>query len=474
MGRPSPFALTEEEARRIFDDLRRYQKGVVETLKRELKKVPPPSLHSLTTLQREANRLFGFSAQKTLELAQRLYEKHKVVSYPRTESRHLAEANRPLAVKVLKLLGREDLVPEVARVGKRVFDDSKLTDHHAIIPLAPPPEGLSPEERKIYELIKRRFLAVFYPPYRYEVWKILTRVGPYYFYSKLRRDLEPGWKALYSEEFKTEEVPLKEGDEVKKVDQKLEKRRTQPPPRYTEGSLLKEMERLGLGTPATRAQIIETLKKRGYALLKGKTLVPTQKAFALISFLEGSKVVSPEMTSEWERRLEEIHLKDLKKRGYERFLEAIKTFTGEEVKRLKEKEVSREPSERPATPKMLKLASELARKLGLKLPKEKTFERIKEFLEEALRREKEGLGTCRCGGRVVPFSKGWRCPSCGLIVWETFSGKRLTAKQALALLEGKTVLLRGLRSKKGKKFDAKVRLEDGRLKVVEFVERKGR
>jgi len=331
------FGFSKSEAEKIFEDLKRFNFGIVEKLKREIKKEYPPKLYSLTSLQREANKLYGFSAKRTLEIAQKLYEDLKVISYPRTESQYLAESNKPLVVKVLKKLGREDLIPEVFKVGKRVFDDSKLTDHYAIIPLEPPPETLSPQEQRIYNLILRRFLGAFYPPYRYEVLKIYTCVGgKYLFYTYLKRDLELGWKVLYNAKSENVEFPaLKEGDKVKKVDQKLEKHKTEPPPRYTEGTLLREMERLGLGTPATRAQIIETLKERGYITKKGKVLIPTEKGFELIKKLSTSLVSSPEMTAQWERALENIHLKGLGYKGYKHFLEKVKEFTAKEVERLK-------------------------------------------------------------------------------------------------------------------------------------------
>ena len=287
-------------------------------------------------MQREANKLYGFSAKKTLDVAQKLYETYKVISYPRTESRYLAEANRPLVVKILKELGREDLITEVGKAGKRVFNDAKLTDHHAIIPLKRA-ENLPPEGQKIYDLILKRFLAVFYPPYIYESVKLFTEVGgKFLFLSTFKKVISLGWKVLYTKEVEKEELPpLEEGDRVKKLSQRVEKRETEPPPRFTEGSLLKEMEKLGLGTPATRAQIIETLKERGYITKKGKVLIPTEKGRELIEKLKTSKVSSPELTAEWERKLEEINLKKLGYKGYKTFLEAIKDFTAKEVENLK-------------------------------------------------------------------------------------------------------------------------------------------
>ena len=339
MSQIENFAFFDEgEAKRVFEKLKKYTYGVVKRVERKVKRVYPPPLHSLTSLQREANKKLGFSAKKTLDVAQMLYETYKVISYPRTESRYLATSNRSLVEEILKKLGREDLIPRVAEVGRRVFDDTKLTDHHAIIPLDRA-KNLPPDGAKLYDLILKRFLAVFYPPYVYESVLILTEVGnEYLFLTRLRRTLDPGWRVVYGfkPEGEGEIPPLRVGDKVKKVDQRLEKKKTEPPPRYTEGTLLKEMERLGLGTPATRAQIIETLKARKYVTKRGKVLIPTEKGRELIEKLKTSKVASPEMTAEWEKKLEEIHLKGLGYRGYLQFLEAIKGFTAEEVDRLKE------------------------------------------------------------------------------------------------------------------------------------------
>jgi len=137
-------------ALRVYEEIKKLPYGVVVKVEKKLKRELPPPIHSLTTLQREANKLFGYSAQKTLKIAQRLYEHYKVISYPRTDSQYLAESNKPLVREVLKKLGKEELLPAVDKVGKRVFNDARLTDHHAIIPLEPPPEGLTKEERNIY------------------------------------------------------------------------------------------------------------------------------------------------------------------------------------------------------------------------------------------------------------------------------------------------------------------------------------
>ncbi len=338
MSQKEFFGFSQQEAQKIIKDLKRYKYGKVLKVERKTKRENPPLLHSLTTLQREANKLYGFSANKTLNIAQKLYEQRKLISYPRTEAKHLPTSAKELVAEILKSLGREDLIKQIPKVGKRVFDDSKLTDHHAIIPLAPPSGNLTPDELKIYNLIKRRFLAVFYPPYVYEVITVITEVGKkYFFLTREKVEISLGWKELYnSKEGKSPTLPdLKEGDKVKKLKEWAEKKQTQPPPRYTEGTLLKEMEKLGLGTPATRAQIIETLKKRRYITTRGKTLIPTEKGIELIKKLRQSEVSSPEMTARWEKALENIHLKKVGEKGYKLFMEKIKKFTTRELEKLK-------------------------------------------------------------------------------------------------------------------------------------------
>ncbi|HID79682.1 MAG TPA: type IA DNA topoisomerase [Aquifex aeolicus] len=320
----------------IYEEIKKFLYGVVEKVEKRLKRELPPPLHSLTTLQREANKIFGYSAQKTLKIAQRLYEHYKVISYPRTDSQYLAESNKPLVKEVLKKLGKEELLPAVDKVGNRVFNDKRLTDHHAIIPLEPPPERLTEEERNLYHLIYRRFIGAFMSVYEYEVTTAFIKVGNYLFVSRGKVDINLGWKGLYRETKKeTTNLPqLQKGEKVKKLKTLLEEKKTHPPPRFSEGSLLKLMEKLGLGTPSTRSQIIETLKKRGYVTLKGKRLIPTSKALELIKLLENSEVTSPEMTAKWERKLEEIHIKGLYYKGYKNFLDEIKDFVFLEVGRF--------------------------------------------------------------------------------------------------------------------------------------------
>jgi len=342
--------LSEEKAKEIVRELEKEGTGVVVVLQGEKKREYAPPLFSLTSLQRAANEKFGWSASKTLAVAQRLYEELKCISYPRTDAQHLSEENKELVKEVLRKLGREDLVENVEKVGKRVFDDSKLTDHHAIIPLDRLPREADENDRRLYELIKNRFFAVFMPPFEYLSLKVITKLGRYEFVSYGRKVLALGWRKVEPlEETQPDLSFLRKGDRVKKEKVIAQKKFTEPPPAYTEGSLLKEMERLSLGTPATRASIIETLKERGYVFLKGKSLIASEKGKALIKFLEGRKIIQPEMTSEWEKKLESIYTQRLGKKGYEEFLEGIKNFVKEELQLYLSKNLH-VPTQKP-TPK---------------------------------------------------------------------------------------------------------------------------
>jgi len=325
--------LTEESAKKIVKAVEKAGFGTIEKVIKRREEIYPPRLFSLSSLQREANKLFGWSANKTLSVAQRLYEEHKVISYPRTDAEYLSEENIPLVKEVLRALGREDLIPSVEKVGKRVFDRTKLTDHHAIIPLKPF-EG-SGEDKLLYDVILKRFLSVFYPPQVIERTQVWTRSGGYLFYASGIRVLSQGWKELYSET-KDRLLPyLKEGDKVRVEKVFSLKRFTKPPPRYTEGKLIKVMEKLSLGTPATRASIIETLKQRKYVVLNKKHLISTEKARELIRKLQGSKVIQVELTSEWEKELESIYTKKKGYKGYQEFLTKTKQFVEEEVRKIK-------------------------------------------------------------------------------------------------------------------------------------------
>ncbi len=332
---------TEEAAQAIAARVRGQQASVLQAT-REHKSVPPPLLYDLTTLQREANAQFGFTAKKTLETAQKLYEQHKLLTYPRTDSRYLShdmlgKVQSTLAAYDggLQPLGEKALQYGV-RMSRRIFDDAKLTDHHAIIPTGKKAANLSltADERRLYELVARRLAAVFYPNYEYDALRVVTACGQDRFLSTGQTVTQEGWKAVYAGEQasgsrrggkkKEDEQPLPDlhpGDERVCRDAKVAQDQTKPPKEYNDASILLDMEHAGrqiedeelreqmkdcaLGTPATRAAIIERLISVGYVSRKGKNLTATEKGIHLIEAVP-PEIASPETTGRWERALAEI------------------------------------------------------------------------------------------------------------------------------------------------------------------------
>ena len=329
--------------------------GYINDIKTERKKIAPNLLYDLTDLQRDANKRFGFSAQKTLSLAQELYEKRKLITYPRTDSRHLSE---DLKDKLPLLLKRLDIEPykgfisyvlglKALPISKRLVDNTKVSDHHAIIPadVQPKPSLLSEDERKIYDLIVRRFIAAFYPAYIYDITSITSIVEDEQFLTKGNTIVQLGWMEIYPQDLKSAKSPnesvlpnVKKGDAVKVKDTKCIKKKTQPPKLYTEATLLSAMENAGrftdneelaavlkesgLGTPATRASIIERLITVGYLTRKAKSLIPTEKGMKLIEAVP-NELKSPETTGKWEKGLSRIAKSDM---DPDRFMASIKRY----------------------------------------------------------------------------------------------------------------------------------------------------
>jgi DNA topoisomerase-3 len=358
---------------RIFDQARAEAlkvkvggaQGQITDLKVESKSEPAPLAYDLTELQRDANRRFGFSAQKTLSTLQGLYERHKLVTYPRTDSRYLSSDIVPtlpgrlksIAVGEYAVLVRP-LLNKPLNVTKRLVDDSKVTDHHAIIPTDQFVQlsSLEPDERKLYDLIVRRFIAVLYPPVKYDRITLVTTAAGEQFYSRGKVVKEPGWKAVYGkgadqeQDEKEDALPeqtlqaQKKGDLKPVKDCKVLKSQTKPPARYTEATLLSAMEspgkfiddgelreavkQSGLGTPATRAEIIEKIINTDYVERRGKELVPTSKGIQLID-LVSAELRSPELTAKWEQSLSEI-ARGVGDSG--RFMTGIRNYTVKIVK----------------------------------------------------------------------------------------------------------------------------------------------
>jgi len=303
------------------------------------------SLFDLTSLQREANSKFGFSAKTTLALAQSLYERHKALTYPRTDSRHLPEDYVPVVKQTFEMLadsGMRHLAPHALtalnnnylKPTKRVFDNSKVSDHFAIIPTTQAPSGLSDAEQKLYDLVVRRFLSVFFPSAEYLVTTRISQVEQHHFKTEGKVLVKPGWLAIYGKEAAGEVAEAKEGDKgqplvavqagekVRTDSAEARGLKTRPPARYTEATLLGAMEgagktieddelreamqEKGLGTPATRAATIEGLINEKYMLREGRELIPTAKAFQLMTLLRGlgaEELSRADLTGEWEHKL---------------------------------------------------------------------------------------------------------------------------------------------------------------------------
>jgi DNA topoisomerase III len=464
----------EGEETRIFGDLARAEQivekvtgkdGIVEKVERKEQSERAPLLYDLTSLQRDANRRFGFSARRTLQAAQSLYEGKKAITYPRTSSRYLSGDMVPqLKPTAATLRPIDDYRAAAAYVLAleqlplaRVVNDAKVDDHHAIVPtdIEHDVDKFTPDERRVFDLVARRFLAVFHPPARYARTTVITLVEEERFRTRGKVTLAAGWRGVYGleadadkqaaedEEVEGGEIPaLEQGQSARCVTAELEDKMTKPPPRYSEATLLSAMETAGkliddeelreamkdsgLGTPATRAETIETLIRREYVERVGKDLQATPKGIQVITMLEEHKLTSPELTGDWEHKLAEIE----HGRGDRRaFMDGIAEFTRE------------------------------------------TVEQIAALDKEKLRPERAELGLCpRCGaetGEIIrENAKAYGCtswksreePGCGFVVWKRVAGRTLTPEVARQLIEERRTreVLSGFRSRGGKPFRARL------------------
>jgi len=341
------------------------QSGVVEEKSKPATQLSP-LLFDLTSLQREANSKFGFPARMTLSIAQALYEKHKALTYPRTDSRYLPEDYVSTVVGILKNLSSTGYKPHANRIlqegwvkpTKRIFNNAKVSDHFAITPTQEVPDRLSETEQKIYDLVTKRFLAVFYPAAVFEVTTRITRVKNHAFKSEGKVLKEPGWLAIYGREEQDPDdestpslVAVKEGEKVETLQVEVIAEITRPPARFSEATLLSAMEGAGklvedeelreamsargLGTPATRASIIENLVAEKYIDRLGRELKPTVKAFDLMETLDVIKIPalsSPELTGDWEYKLKLIEQKKLTR---PEFMREIEDMTRDVIERIR-------------------------------------------------------------------------------------------------------------------------------------------
>ena len=459
-----PRIPTEEQAKEIVVACENGS-GTITKLERKEQRERAPMLYDLTSLQRDANTRFGFSARRTLSAAQRLYEEHKALTYPRTSSRWLTKdmigelkptasllGGRPEYAKAAQYVGGLDVLPLA-----RVVNDEKVTDHHAIIPTKAehPVEKMSDDDKRIYDLVVRRFLAVFHPEALFENTRVETTVKAgetsHVFRTRGKLLLASGWRGVYGEAAADEGEPGR-SDEDEGSDQQLprleqgeraevrkiisERKETKPPRRYTDASLLAAMETAGklvdedelreamkdsgIGTPATRAAIIERLIQVGYLERDGRALVATEKGCSVVRLLDSHALTSPELTGSWEHRLGKIERGEDSR---ERFMSDIATFADETVKEL-----------------------------DVKL--------------KDVRIPRATLGPCPvCGHEIVENRKGFSCwsrddPGCGFVIWKEKAGKVLTAAIAKELIKtGYTARpVTGFRGRSGRSFRARLAL----------------
>jgi DNA topoisomerase-3 len=426
-----------------------------------------PLLYDLTTLQREANGRFGFSARTTLSLAQALYEKHKVLTYPRTDSRALPEDYLGTVKATMEVLrdapayaafANEVLRQKWVRPNKRIFDNAKVSDHFAIIPTHNAPRHLNELEAKLYDFVVKRFIAAFYPPAEFLVTTRITRVAGEPFRSEGKVLVTAGWLAVYGKEAAAESAQgvakegekgvlaaVKPGETVATEKVEAQANTTRPPARLTEATLLSAMEgagkliddeelreamrEKGLGTPATRAQIIEGLIAEKYVLREGRELVTTAKAFSLMILLHGLSIpslYSPELTAEWEFKLAQMERGKLKR---DDFMQEIIAITEEIVGHAKSYESDTIPGDFGA--------------LATPCPK--------------------------CGGEIHENYKKFQCQSCAFGFWKILAGRELELTEADALLrDGSVGPLDGFRSRLGRPFSASLRLNDDHEVAFDF------
>ncbi|MBS0313056.1 MAG: DNA topoisomerase III [Proteobacteria bacterium] len=411
----------------------------------------PPLLYDLTSLQREANSRFGFSAKTTLSLAQALYEKHKVLTYPRTDSRALPEDYVKTVAQTLEQLeetnrygsfAREIRSKKYVRAGnKRVFDNSKVSDHFAIIPTLQPAKSLNELEEKLYDLVTKRFLAVFYPAAEFQQTTRITRVEGEAFKSEGKVLTQAGWLAVYGKEVDDGETgnltPVADGEAPKASEVSAKELQTKPPARYTEATLLSAMEgagklvddeelraamqEKGLGTPATRAAIIEGLIIQKYLVRDDKALRPTPQAFSLITLLKGldiPELTQAALTANWETQLARMEKGEISR---EKFMAEIAEMAKHIVRQAKGHESDTVPGE--------------FADLTTPCPK--------------------------CGGAMKENYKKFACTKCDFGFWKILAGRQLSVEEAETLIRDRKVEgLEGFRSKLGRAFNANLRMND--------------
>ncbi|HUY58732.1 MAG TPA: DNA topoisomerase 3 [Solirubrobacteraceae bacterium] len=449
------------------------QTGTITKLEKRESRDRAPWLYDLTALQRDASSRFGFTASRTLRAAQRLYEEHKALTYPRTNSRFITSDMIPDIKPIAKLVGgqREYATAAAYVTGLdmlplgRVVNNEKVTDHHAIIPTLAerhPVDKMDDDDRRVYDLVVRRFLAVFHPEAVFENTRVETTVATHVFRTRGKVLLVPGWRGVYGEGLSADAAAGNADDDDEGADQQLPKleqggqakvhriastaKETKPPRRYSDGSLLDAMETAGklvddeeareamkesgIGTPATRAAIIERLLQVGYIERDGRALVVTEKGMNVIRLLGEHALTSPSLTGEWEHRLANIE-------------------TGADTRKAFMADIA-------------KFAEDTVHQLDTTL--------------KDVRIPRANLGPCPvCRQDIMENRKGYSCwsrtdPGCGFVIWKAKAGKNLTTAIARELIKtGRTERpVTGFKSRAGKSFRSRLALvqtEEGRWRV---------
>jgi len=451
--------IAKEEAEEIVEACR-GKRGEITKLEKKEERERPQLLYDLTSLQRHANTLYGFSARRTLAAAQKLYEERKALTYPRTSSRFLPSDMIAEIKPTADLVGRNREYSKAASYVTRleklplggVVNDAKVTDHHAIIPTKSEHDlgKMGDDELKIYDLVAKRFLSIFHPEAVYERTRIETTVEERVFRTSGRVLLQAGWKEVYGELGRDSEgseddsggdqtLPVvQQGEEVETRSVEALQKETQPPRRFTEASLLGAMETAGkdisdadlreamkdsgIGTPATRASIIERLIQVGYIDREGRALHATEKGVQVISLLGSHPLTSAELTGNWEHRLGLIEQGSDTRQAFMSDIVKFTTATVEELDKLKEVKI-----------------------------------------------ERANLGPCPvCGRDVIENRKGYSCwskddPGCGFVIWKKKAGKILPVSVVKELMAtGKAEKpVTGFKGRSGRSFKAKLKLEQG-------------
>ena len=446
---------SEASAQTALAALRSQSQLTVESVVRKVAGTPPPLLYDLTALQKDANRHHGFSADKTLSIAQSLYEK-KITTYPRTGSRYISEDVFEEVPALLRKIGKTLSNP----LNRHSVDNAKITDHHAIIPTGETPSGLSTDETTIYQMVVNRFIEAFSSDSEEERMQVRFTNGTNTFTWKACRQISLGWKAVQkdkateadkkedSDEHILSSLPnLTEGEVLSLVNADITEHKTKPKPLYTEATLLSAMENAGkevedaeskkamaecgIGTPATRANIIETLILRDYICREKKSIIPTEKGLAVYEIVKDKKIANAEMTGSWELALAAI---EAGKMPSDKFAQGINSYVGTICEEL------------------LSLSSEQRSYPVYRCPK--------------------------CGQQSVGiYAKVAKCrhESCGFHVFREVCGIHLSEDNIRDLISsGRTPILKGLTSKAGKKFNARLVLKDDYTTTFEFEQNKKR